>query len=730
MVRTAGTAAQFAAGAVVFLPTLVFLLADSNRSFSAWLWWALPLAVWFSSLFAPSHGLRPVIQAFAGFFLVAAVFLSASSIGWIPVTTVCFAVIIGSIFNLPTRAAAVVVAISTLLDLAIAYTTDTSQAVFGVTQLVPWAGGLLQLCAGGGLLIAWHIWMRLVATADEEFLSIQALREREYQETAVQEGTAAVARRIHETVLNTFAAISMGIDSQRESEARAACQRDLDQMQRNFQQLDACAISEVVNSALSTIQPTSLACTVNIDDDCHVSAPIANALHDAMVEALRNVERHSGVSSCEISISVDSNLLITITDEGVGPAEVGIERFGLRNSLRANMTSLGGQANIEANQSGGTTVNLRIPRENAIRATVPSFPILGAADATLFGRLGAAGTNIFMLLILMPVVQGLPSTGLFVAANVGYIITVFSLALAWKTPARPWLNWLAILLLGTPFVVASLTPLTCAATPAVQGLITGASGGAALLILIANTDLWRRLFIVAIAVLGPLAVTLRLPTDCRVDAAISVSVTATYLAAIVGVLTWIALGFEVSRTQARDSWEQLVQESAARDHQAAITRGWDVVGRNARDLLEGISDGTISPYDPEARTRAEAESAQIRAALGLILEPGNAFGVLTRRLVRIALHNGCRIDAEALTKSSRTDPLPEEVMIEIETMIRECPDEMIVLRAFTDQGFDEIAITLPARNGFDESVRFVDDVAIQVEIVGDRTIVLVRRPAH
>jgi hypothetical protein len=215
-----------------------------------------------------------------------------------------------------------------------------------------------------------------------------------------------------------------------------------------------------------------------------------------------------------------------------------------------------------------------------------------------------------------------------------------------------------------------------------------------------------------------------------VDAAISVSVTATYLAAIVGVLTWIALGFEVSRTQARDSWEQLVQESAARDHQAAITRGWDVVGRNARDLLEGISDGTISPYDPEARTRAEAESAQIRAALGLILEPGNAFGVLTRRLVRIALHNGCRIDAEALTKSSRTDPLPEEVMIEIETMIRECPNEVIVLRAFTDQGFDEIAITLPARNSFDESVRFVDDVAIQVEIVGDRTIVLVRRPAH
>jgi signal transduction histidine kinase len=727
VIHTAGNVAALAAGAVVFLPAAIFLVLTGSGSPIDWAAWGIPLAIWLLSLLVRTRARRAGIQAAAGFLLVLAIFLDPGSEQWISVTTICFAVIVGAIFNLPTKGAAVVVVIATVLDLVIGVSGESSRVIFGVVQLAPWAGGALQLFAGGGLLLAWHSWMRNVRIADHELETMKQVIEDEHQASASQAGTAAVARRIHETILNTLAAISMGVEPNQESEAKQACRRDLDQMNRDLQELGPCSLEEVISTALETIQPSPLKCHLDVEGALVVAAPIANALHDALVEALRNIERHSGQVHARIHVRVADCISITVSDKGVGASPAASERFGLRNSMRSNMSTIGGQSSLQRNDDGGTTVTLIAPLRLSSPRMVPNFPILGAADGTLLGRLGAAGTNIFMLAILIPVLTVLPSPVPVAVATLAFVGSVLALAFAWTSRWRPLLNWVGIALLSGPFIVVATTPLDCSASPALQGMVSGSSGGAVLLLLVANRALYRRILISALTIVASLAATLSLPIGCRSESVITVVVNVIYLAAIVAVLTWIDLRFDVRRAQAQDAWQVFVEDEASRERQAAVARGWHLIGPGTRDLLEGIADGSLPISNSETRTRAAAESASIRAALGLSLEPGDTFGSLTRRMIRVARQVGATIDAEALTPARRSDRLPDKVVSLLEGLVRQCAGQTVVLRAFTDEESDEITITLPVVATFLESVQFIDDVAIQAEIFGEQTIVMVRR---
>jgi signal transduction histidine kinase len=479
------------------------------------------------------------------------------------------------------------------------------------------------------------------------------------------------------------------------------------------------------------LQPTALTCTLTLTGDRIIQSRIANPLHDAVLEALRNVERHSGKLSADITVNVTNELItVMVSDHGVGPADFSEERFGLRNAIRANMRSIDGTAQLQRSQQGGTTVVLTAPVQLEPSVAVPTFPILGAADATTVGRLGAAGTNLFMLAILVPVISELPNPGVLAAANLAYIASILALALSWTTKARPWLNWFAIALLAVPLIVASANPLTCAASPAVQALITGASGGALLLLLVANNSLYLRALIFVLAITGLAVVTMRMPSECRVESALTAGTQVVYLAVLIIVMTWIDLRFEAQRTTSVLAWASFVNEQAHLEHQAAIARGWSNVGTSARELLEGIADQRLQPDDSEVRARAAAESAAIRVTLGLASEVDGAFGVLTNRLVRVSVKVGAIVDAETVTSLVRQDQLPEEIIKYLESIVLEANNETITLRSFVDDEYDEIVMAIPQSVTIRPLVKFVEDVVLQTEANMDATIITIRRPIH
>ena len=92
----------------------------------------------------------------------------------------------------------------------------------------------------------------------------------------------------------------------------------------------------------------------------------ANALFRVAQEALTNVARHAGAKRVEIGLDFEpTQVELTVHDDGAG---ITSDALGDRRSIgllgmRERMQAVGGAVDIEAAQSGGTTVKARVPVE-------------------------------------------------------------------------------------------------------------------------------------------------------------------------------------------------------------------------------------------------------------------------------------------------------------------------------------------------------------------------------
>lgn len=93
-----------------------------------------------------------------------------------------------------------------------------------------------------------------------------------------------------------------------------------------------------------------------------VSASAASALSGAVGEALTNVAKHSGASRAVVRITSAGGVQITVRDNGRGfdPARTATG-FGLRESVHARMSEVGGAAGVISAPGDGVLVRLRLP---------------------------------------------------------------------------------------------------------------------------------------------------------------------------------------------------------------------------------------------------------------------------------------------------------------------------------------------------------------------------------
>jgi signal transduction histidine kinase len=602
--------------------------------------------------------------------------------------------------------------------------------MFGVGLVAPWAGALLNLIAGGGLLLAWTAWMRNVRIADSEFEDIQQARLVEANAQAAEAGAAAVGRRIHETILNTLAGISMGLAEETQQRAQLTCQRDLEQLNRGLDKLDDSLISEIIDSAKAALRGSALTTTVTITNDIALGASTANAIRDAVTESLRNVERHSGVRHAVVDVTAADEIVISISDDGVGPQASAQERFGTRNSIRANLSAVGGTATISRREAGGTVVTLHVPLTQPHTQPNPTFPILGIADSTPLGRIGATGTNIFMLAITPVVIRELELPGLTAIAIISYVVAMLALALLWTSQARTALVILALALLPLPFLVAGQGTLTCVAAPGVQGLITGMAGGGILLLLIAATGVWIRFGVVLIAVMASAWLSIQLPNTCEQEALLSTAVTAIYMVAIAIVLIWIDLGFDSRRAEAQQEWERLLSERVERERHVGEQSGWAAVPTSTQDLLEGIASGYTKVSDPQTQARAAHEADVLRRRLGISKDSSSSLDQLVAAVTPYADTFDITLEVESLATTSRNDPLPDRIVDLVERLVQRIPPSTMWIRAIVDSGWEELVIVLPLVKYSDLVIDTVEDVVIEFQTEGELLYLSLRRPVH
>ncbi|WGX97341.1 sensor histidine kinase [Nocardioides sp. L-11A] len=242
-------------------------------------------------------------------------------------------------------------------------------------QVVAGYGIMLALRAGVAVLAELAAGADARAAADEEQFARLAQRRVHGREVAEN------ARILHDTAINTLAAIASGGGATRDlALVRERCAGDhrvlaalragaVGDAQRPFAAVDRIGIA-VERSGLDE---TALAAEL-----AGCSPVVRTALDRAAFELVQNAAKHAGTGSVRLEIhTVDGRLEIVIADDGVGFDPDMTPRRGLASSVFARAADAGVEVELRSSPGRGTTVVLRPPRP----ATASRSGIAESVDA-------------------------------------------------------------------------------------------------------------------------------------------------------------------------------------------------------------------------------------------------------------------------------------------------------------------------------------------------------------
>lgn len=205
--------------------------------------------------------------------------------------------------------------------------------------------------------------------------------QRELGRLAIMEDRERIAKELHDGVIQSLFAVgmglqgtaAMGIDAEAERRIQGAVE-DLDHVIRDLRNyifglrpgiLADRQLDQALRRLGQDFQERTGVLTI-VDVDSTVAAELTSRAGDVVQfvrEALSNVGRHAGASSCRVSLHrEDGRAIVEIDDDGSGfdvPAARGTGQ-GLSN-LEGRATRLGGASSVESVVGEGTTVRLFLP---------------------------------------------------------------------------------------------------------------------------------------------------------------------------------------------------------------------------------------------------------------------------------------------------------------------------------------------------------------------------------
>jgi signal transduction histidine kinase len=122
---------------------------------------------------------------------------------------------------------------------------------------------------------------------------------------------------------------------------------------------DPAPLAERLRARLARIAPAA-AIAIETDDHPVETEPV-EALAEAAAEALRNATRYARAQRVSVRGRIaDGAVELTVSDDGAGfdPSAVPPERLGVRESIVARVTEIGGRASIVSAPGAGTEVRL------------------------------------------------------------------------------------------------------------------------------------------------------------------------------------------------------------------------------------------------------------------------------------------------------------------------------------------------------------------------------------
>jgi signal transduction histidine kinase len=125
--------------------------------------------------------------------------------------------------------------------------------------------------------------------------------------------------------------------------------------------LDELGLAGAIRQHMAGLERSDLAISVESPERLPpLPAGVEVAAYRIAMEAISNVARHAGATSCTVRLAVDGELLLEIIDDGAGLPENGSIGIGLR-SMSERAAELGGSCLAERLPGGGTRVLARLP---------------------------------------------------------------------------------------------------------------------------------------------------------------------------------------------------------------------------------------------------------------------------------------------------------------------------------------------------------------------------------
>jgi signal transduction histidine kinase len=131
--------------------------------------------------------------------------------------------------------------------------------------------------------------------------------------------------------------------------------------------------------------PSSMAVTFSVVGDAREMHPIVrDEIYRIGYEAIRNACVHSGASQLEVELRYAHDLVLRVSDNGIGIDPVVADRgkdghFGLRG-MRERAARIGGNLTLGSSSNSGTEIKFVVPGDIVFRKTTP-------VHRTLFTRI-------------------------------------------------------------------------------------------------------------------------------------------------------------------------------------------------------------------------------------------------------------------------------------------------------------------------------------------------------
>jgi signal transduction histidine kinase len=233
------------------------------------------------------------------------------------------------------------------------------------------SGVLLTVCAAGSPGFDDLHFQVGSSFADQATLALQrAQSQSALRELEVLADRERIARDLHDQVIQRLFAIGLGMQgTHRRTESPVVADRlteHIDQLQEVIHDIRAAifnlqadpadvprlrtALHDVVTELTDD---TPLQTTVRMSGPVSVvSGGLAEHAQAVLREAVSNVVRHAGADELVVTISVDDDLVIDVTDNGIGLPD-SVARSGLHN-LAHRAAAAGGTLSVRLRESGGT----------------------------------------------------------------------------------------------------------------------------------------------------------------------------------------------------------------------------------------------------------------------------------------------------------------------------------------------------------------------------------------